>query len=318
MNWEVLKNKYNFPYVSFLGSGSKCFAEIFRNINYNDYDEIIVPVTLCYSVIKEIIKANLVPVFVDINDNFQISTDLVQQEITEKTKAIIFINQYGYLQNYNSIHFENKKGEHIINILDNAQCFLQPYDKNFDYTIYSFNKGKPISIDGGLGMLISNYDLPVEHCNKCDNVDLKTTYNFSSIFQKRVVFANKIKRTLGKQWEFVDLNNSSMYRLVCYKKEFRKKSFGKFENDLYCFQKINNMDICQTTIDVAPFQRQNVKQYIKKHTCYVPKNQKEFINYNNLASQTIYFKINENIKWSEYKKICKYILNYKYNSISRM
>lgn len=318
MNLEMLKKKYNFPNVLFCKSGSECFTEIFRSVRHNDYDEVIVPVTLCYSVIKEIIKAKLIPVFVDIDKNFQISINEIQREITEKTKAIIYVNQYGYLQNYTSIHFKNKKGESIINILDNAQCSFQSYDRNFDYIVYSFNKGKPITVDGGLGMLISNHNLQIKDCNNHANVDFTKMDNFSSSFQKRVSIANIIKKTFGSQWEFVNLENSSMYRFVCYKKEFNKKSFGKFENDLYAFQKINNMDICQTTIDVAPFQRQNVKQYIKKHTNRVPKNQKDFINYNNLASQTLYFKIYENINELDYKKICKYILDYKYNSISRM
>lgn len=318
MNLETLKIKYDFPYVLFCKSGSECFTEIFKNIMHNDYDEVIVPVTLCYSVIKEIIKAKLVPVFVGINENFQILTNLIQQEITEKTKAIIFVNQYGYLQNYNSIYFENKKGEPIINILDNAQCSLQSYDRNFDYIVYSFNKGKPIVFDGGLGMIISNYNLKLEDCNNYASVDFTKMDNFSSIFQKRVNIANRIKETLGDRWEFVNLENSSMYRLVCYKKELNKKSFGKFENDLYAFQKNNNMDICQTTIDVAPFQRQNVKQYIKKHTNCVPKNQKDFIIYNKLASQTLYFKINEEFDARKYEKVCDFIKNYKYSSMSRM
>jgi len=195
---------------------------------------------------------------------------------------------------------------------------LQSYDRNFEFIVYSFNKGKPITVDGGLGMLISNHNLQMESCNRFANVDYTKIDNFSLIFQKRAKIANIIKEKLGKQWKFVNLKNSSMYRLVCYKNVFNKKSFGKFENNLYSFQKMNNMDFCQTTIDIAPFQRQNVKQYIKKHTECVPKNQKDFKNYNKLASQTLYFKINENIKEIDYQKICDYILNYKYNSISRM
>lgn len=315
---EKLKTKFQFPYISFCESGSQCFAKIFNSINCNNYDEVIVPATLCYSVVKEIIKAKLIPVFIDIDKNFQIATNEIQKEITENTKAIIFVNQYGYLQNYSSIHFKNKKGEPIINILDNAQCFLQPYLENFDYIIYSFNKGKPIAIDGGLGMLISNRNLQIEDCDNYSNLDLKKIDNFYSIFQKRVNIANKIKEKLGKQWEFVSLDNSSLYRLVCYKREFNSKSFGKFENNLYLFQEEKSINICQTTIDMAPFQRQNVKQYIKRHTNSAPKNQKDFKNYNQLASETLYFIINENIKESDYENICEYILNYRYNSISKM
>lgn len=318
MNLEMLKKKYNFPNVLFCKSGSECFTEIFRNIRHNDYDEVIVPVTLCYSVIKEIIKEKMIPVFVDIDENFQISTNLIYQEITKKTKAIIFVNQYGYLQNYNSIRFKNKKGEPIINILDNAQCSLQSYDRNFDYIVYSFNKGKPITVDGGLGMIISNHNLQIQDYNNYENLDLNNIDNFSSIFKKRAIIANLVKEKLGMKWEFVNLENSSMYRLVCYGKLFNKKTFGKFENDLYAFQKNNNMDICQTTIDVAPFQRQNVKQYIKKHTNCVPKNQKDFIIYNKLASQTLYFKINEEFDARKYEKVCDFIKNYKYSSMSRM
>lgn len=315
---EKLKTKFQFPYISFCESGSQCFAKIFNSIKYNNYDEVVVPVTLCYSVVKEIIKAKLIPVFIDIDKNFQICTDEIQKNITENTKAIIYVNQYGYLQNYSSIHFKNKKGETIINILDNAQCSLQPYLESFDYIIYSFNKGKPIAIDGGLGMLISNRNLQFEDCDKYANLNSKKIDNFSSILQKRANIANKIKEKLGSQWIFVSLENSSLYRLVCYKKEFNSKSFGKFENDLYLFQEEKSINVCQTTIDIAPFQRQNIKRYIKKHTDSVPKNQKDFKNYNQFASETLYFKINENIKQSDYENICEYILNYRYNSISRM
>lgn len=314
---EKLKTEFHFPYISFCKSGAQCFAEIFKRINYNDYDEVIVPITLCYSVIKEIIKAKLIPIFADIDENFQISINEIKKAITEKTKAIIYVNQYGYLQNYKSIHFKNKKNKPIINILDNAQCSLQSYDGNFDYTVYSFDKGKPITVDGGLGMLISKYNLQIDYYNNYVNLDLKKINNFSSTFQRSTNIANKIKEKLGMQWVFVNLENSSLYRLVCYKKEFNRKSFGKFENDLYAYQANNNINICQTTLDIAPFQRQYVKQYIKKHTNSVPKNQKDFINYNKLASKTIYFKINGNVKASDYENVCEFILNYRYNSRSR-
>ena len=294
MTIQTFQTKYNFKNILFCESGTKCFEYIFQNINYNDYDEVIVPITLCYSVIKEIIKAKLIPVFADINSNFQIDLEDVKNKISSRTIAIIFVNQYGYLTNYKNINFINNNGNKIIKILDNAQCGIQKLNEYFDYVVYSFNQNKPISIDNGLGLLVAKHKIdipPIINKQKISNV-LTLINDYEKLYSKRCKIANLIYKKLDIEGNFVDLYNSSFYRLVFVLEHFSRKTFGKFEDALYLFQKSLGEEICQTTIDVAPFQQQNVKRYLKKHTNCVPK-QVDFANYNKLASKALYFRVNE-------------------------
>ena len=98
---------------SYFLTGTSAFKNILKEINLEEKSEIIVPVTLCESIINTIIEMNFKPIFCDINNNFLITG--IENKISDKTKIIIFVEQYGFAVQ-NSKDYFNLKGEKIINL----------------------------------------------------------------------------------------------------------------------------------------------------------------------------------------------------------
>ena len=80
---------------SYFASGTEAFSEILKELNLKKGSEIIVPVTLCKSMINEIVHSELKPVFCDVDNSFIIKN--IEEKITENTKMIVFVEQYGFI-----------------------------------------------------------------------------------------------------------------------------------------------------------------------------------------------------------------------------
>jgi len=71
-------------------------ATLKEKYNWNDEDEIIVPATTFIATSNVVIHNNLKPVFVDVENNtYNINPDLIEDKITDKTKAIIPVHLFG-------------------------------------------------------------------------------------------------------------------------------------------------------------------------------------------------------------------------------
>ena len=96
MTCTIMVKKMTNMYKYYSNSGTESFDVIFKSDFFKNGDEVIVPVSLCECVIDSIIKNSLVPVFVDIDKNFLIKKEDIKKKITNKTRAIIFVEQYGF------------------------------------------------------------------------------------------------------------------------------------------------------------------------------------------------------------------------------
>lgn len=73
-------------------------------------DEVITVSNTAVPTVSAIVSCNAKPVFVDINENdFLINTNLIEEKISKKTKAIIPVNLYGQSANFNEIIKISKK-----------------------------------------------------------------------------------------------------------------------------------------------------------------------------------------------------------------
>ncbi len=284
----VIRMKNNFKY--YLKSGSSSCDAILNHLHLNREDEVIVPVTLCKSIIDVIIKNKLKPVFVDINDNFLMYKEEIERKITNKTKAIIFVEQYGN-NIYDGDNYYNKNNERIIKILDSCQNGIKKTNDTFDYVFYSFNKRKPIDLNG-YALLISKHKLNVKNVIPFKIIFKlfinKLIYRFRLLKKKHIL--NIIKNNIKIQGRLLECDNYSYHRII-YVMDINKKKFNIFEDKLYKYMESNNLDIVQTTIDEAPYEELKVKD--------------KFDKYNELRYKTLYFRSDNKIK--NYYKIIDYI-----------
>ncbi len=127
-------------------------------------DEIIMPSYTFVSTANAFVLRGAKPVFVDIDkEALNINTSLIENNITNKTRAIVVVHYGGYGCDMSKI--KNISRKYSIPIIeDAAQCFLSQYKNQSlgtfgDIGCYSFHYTKNISCGEGGAILINNKEL---------------------------------------------------------------------------------------------------------------------------------------------------------------
>ena len=105
-------------------------------------------------------NSDYMPVVVDIDNSGQINTDLIEKNITQKTKAILSVNLNGECCNYDLLLKICKKN-HLDLIEDNAQGFGAKFKNKFagtfgKFSALSFYPTKILGSFGDGGAIITN------------------------------------------------------------------------------------------------------------------------------------------------------------------
>ena len=150
----------NMPVIA-VGSGTDALhlAYILGDIKKND--EIICPVFTCTATNIPLLYIGAKIKFADIDPKtLNISIESIERLITKKTKAIVFVNYGGILNNLDKLNQIAKKNK-IILIQDAAQSLGAKYKnksitKYADFTIYSFQAIKHITSGDGGALVVKN------------------------------------------------------------------------------------------------------------------------------------------------------------------
>ena len=89
-----------------------------------------------------------------------------------------------------------------------------------------------------------------------------------------MIIKKLIKTNLKIPCYFINYKNKTFHRIIVIL-NISKKDFVNFDNLLYEYIEMNNLNIVQTTIEKAPYEVLNINQ--------------KFKNYNNLKYKTLYF-----------------------------
>ena len=128
---KKLEKFYNVKYAISVNSWTSGLIAIIGSLDVEPGDEIIVtPWTMCATV-TAILHWNCIPVFADINkDDYCIDPEVIKKKITNRTKAIIAVDIFGYPAQIDKIR-NIIKGKNIKIISDNAQAPYAFYKKKF-------------------------------------------------------------------------------------------------------------------------------------------------------------------------------------------
>jgi len=123
---EKLSSYLNIEYAVGVNTGTAALDLALKCIEVKKDDEIIIPALTYIATGNAVLYNNATPVFVDIDDTLNIDISLIEEEINEKTKAIINIDLGGNVSNYSElIKISNKHG--IPLIVDGAQSLGSEY-----------------------------------------------------------------------------------------------------------------------------------------------------------------------------------------------
>jgi dTDP-4-amino-4,6-dideoxygalactose transaminase len=142
-----------------VNSGTSALIACLWSLDMNPGDEVITTPFTFQATTNAIVIAGGTPVFVDIGDDYLINADLIEEKITDKTRAIVPVNIFGKLCNIKKISDLAYEYGNIAVIEDSAQSFGGQWPRGSDAQCYSFYKTKNLSTFEGGAIVIPNVSL---------------------------------------------------------------------------------------------------------------------------------------------------------------
>ena len=157
---------YGVPYAVSSTSGTAAIQTALGALNLNPGDEVITAPITDLGTIIPIINQGGIPVFADIDDNYNMSSSEVERKITERTKAIIVVHLFGNPCDMDMM-LQIAKKNNIPLIEDCSQAHMTEYKGKYVGTIgdlgcFSFQQSKHMTTGDG-GMTITNNKKYYEH-----------------------------------------------------------------------------------------------------------------------------------------------------------
>lgn len=125
---EKMASYLNIKYTIGVNNGTAALDIALKCLNIKKGDEVIIPALTYITTGNAVLYNNGTPVFVDIDDTLNIDTTLIEEKITDKTKAIINIDLGGNVSNYTELTRISKQHD-IPLIVDGAQSLGSKYNK---------------------------------------------------------------------------------------------------------------------------------------------------------------------------------------------
>jgi len=165
---DKFAEKVGAKYAVAVNSGTAAMHLALEAVGLECDDEVITsPYT--FAATAEVIRYfNARPIFVDIDSSsFNIRTDIIESQITEKTRVIIPVHVGGLSSELDSIH-EIAKAHNLVVIEDAAHALPANYKGRMigsigDLTCFSFYATKPITTGEG-GMICTNNEAWAKRC----------------------------------------------------------------------------------------------------------------------------------------------------------
>jgi UDP-2-acetamido-2-deoxy-ribo-hexuluronate aminotransferase len=158
---QKLKKMINAKYCIGVSSGTDALLISLMALNIKKNDEVVVPAFSWISTASVIKLIGAKPIFVDIDmTTCNINEDLIEKNISKKTKAIIFVSLFGNTPNYKKIKKIGLKYKLPI-IEDGAQSFGAKFKDKFSCNLStigctSFFPSKPLGAFGDAGAIFTN------------------------------------------------------------------------------------------------------------------------------------------------------------------
>ena len=248
---KILKAKY----VVSVGSGTDALMLSLKCLGVKEGDEVITTPYTFYATIGAIVSAGAKPVFVDVDEDYNINPDLIEKKITNKTKAILPVHWSGRVCQMNKILKIAKKHKIAI-VEDSCHAISAKYNNklagNFgDFGCFSLHPLKNLNVwgDGGfiltnnkkyynMLLLLRNHGLVSRNTNKIFGYNSRLDTIQATVALHLLKKINHITKTRIKNARFLDTYLANIPQIILKKRlvnlkevfhlyEFRVKNFKK-------------------------------------------------------------------------------------------
>ena len=227
-------------------SGTAALQLALRACGIGKRDEVITVSYTFVSTVEAICSVGAKPVFVDVNKHGLININQIESAITERTKAVVWVDLYGQSPDINQI-LKLCKTHGLYSIQDAAQSFGYEYKNRrigglADITCFSFNPVKNLGAIGDAGCVTGRADLVAlarsyaHHGRDKERVYQRIGYNLRiDNVQAKVIQAKlpKLKGWLKRKNEIGD------YYTERFKKDYivpKQMAWGKHTYYVYVLQ----------------------------------------------------------------------------------
>ncbi len=155
---ENIGKLLNQKYVVAVGSGTDALMLSLKCLGVKEGDEVITTPYTFYATIGAIVTAGAKPIFVDVDEDYNINPKLIEKAITKKTKAIMPVHWSGRICQMNQIKQISKK--YKIPIVEDACHAIEATYKNKfagtfgDFGCFSLHPLKNLNVWGDGGFVI--------------------------------------------------------------------------------------------------------------------------------------------------------------------
>ena len=248
---KLLKSKY----VVSVGSGTDAIMLSLKVAGVGSGDEVITTPFTFYATIGAICSIGAKPIFVDIKDDFNIDSKLIEEKINSKTKAIVPVHWAGRVCDMKYINKIAKRNK--LKVIEDACHAIQAHKDNInagnfgDFGCFSLHPLKNLNVWGDGGyilvkrksdynhlMLLRNHGLINRNTNKLfgynsrlDTVQAVVANHLlkkiSKITNKRIKNASYLDKRL-KKFNFLTItprekNSKEVFHLYCLKTKKKKQ-----------------------------------------------------------------------------------------------
>lgn len=182
---ENFSNYLNVENVVSVGNGTDALLISLEALRL-EKKEVIVPSFSFFATSEAIVKAGLVPVFVDINlDDCNLNTELIEKNISSNTGAILPVHLFGNSSNMQNIKSIAESFDLKI-VEDVAQSFGSKFGNEYLGTIgdigcFSFFPTKTLGAYGDGGAIVTNNKIIADRARMLRNHGAKKKY-FNEVF----------------------------------------------------------------------------------------------------------------------------------------
>src|SRR3989344_2221389 len=173
--------------IYLFNSGRSALYLFLKSLNLNEGDEIILQAFTCNAVANPIKWVLAKPVYVDIDNTYNIDPAKLEEKITPNTKAVIIQNTFGIPAKINEI-LDIARRHNLLVIEDCAHALGAEYQGKKvgtlgDAAFFSFGRDKVISSVYGGALLINNSSLKGQVVNEYAKITIPSAYwTFQQLF----------------------------------------------------------------------------------------------------------------------------------------
>lgn len=224
---KLLRSKY----VVAVGSGTDAIMLSLKAIGVKEGDEVITTPYTFYATIGAIVTAGAKPVFVDVQEDYNMDPNNIIKKITKKTKAIVVVHWSGRICDMKSINKISKKFKIPI-VEDACHAILAKqggvYAGNFgEFGCFSMHPLKNLNIWGDGGFILTNK---------------KNSYEKMMLLRNHGLVGRNINKIFGYNSRLDTIQAVVAIELLKKIKFITKK---RIQNSLYLDNKLRNIIFIQ-------------------------------------------------------------------------